>query len=336
MAEITETITIPPQSGDNGLRQRLHVQLLPVDSQDADAIRIEVDEPSNASEVDAAIAQRAAREHWFLSPDFQTERLLEKYEIDLGGDTVELYNFQAKPLSERHVGLIAHSLAVFHQRLKSPAHWKLKSIQIRSKDIENGKSGHPFRGLEFPEQQRFELFPASFDEGNYRDTVNCTWLEGSTLHEAEHVNLEAVLNPLWQQHIEELGWTHTDDTLIELPGGIRTTNYNQYPSRCPTVYATYQEDDDRAESVVQFLVDEEKLEGQRREIVSEVFDPKPSNLREPVILAMEPTMPEANLRVKVTKRDTEGFVFRSTGRRQGISKPVVSLANFQQQHGITV
>ncbi len=47
-------------------------------------------------------------------------------------------------------------------------------------------------------------------------------------------------------------------------------------------------------------------------------------------------MPEANLRVRVTKRDTQGFEFRNVGRRQGISKPVVSLADFQQQHGITV
>lgn len=251
---------------------------------------LEVDDPNNQQTVQEKLGKQLLKDFWFLSPEIRDEELKHRFGIRLDDNTeVELFNFNPN-FGPEQLAQVASTLALYYHSLKDKSLWKLQSIQVRSKDERNNKSGVPFRGKEFPQQQRFELYPATFDDGKYRQTMECTWAQGATAHEVTHVVLEQTLEKLWVQNKEALGWELLDDQLLILPGGSTTASYNRDYANLPSEYAGYQRDDDRAESVVARLFDPSRLNDPRKAIMDQIFQPTESAPYE--IVQKEPVLPE--------------------------------------------
>lgn len=300
-------------------------------------LTIEVDDPLDKDGVSRAVSDRLQSQYWFLSPEYAGQQLRQRFDIEItDGVSVGLYNFQERELTSEELTIVGKTLARYYGSLKDKSSWKLDSIQIEKEDKLNAKSGEPFRGLEVPSQRRFKLFPASFAKGRYRNAIDCSWLEGATIHETTHVTIESKLRELWEQHAETLGWRETDEAQIELPGGFITRRYNQYPSRCVTQYGSYQEDDDRAESIVQYQVNSANLDEERRAIISQVFNFPDADIPVPTIVPYTPELPKVGkVEVSVSKKPDLTSMFRAIGKvKVGKDTPVVPLQDFRQQNQI--
>ena len=210
--------------------------------------------PDDREVIYSEAKQAAAAAHWFLHETVRQRTLVERYSVTLAPEcSVQIYNFW-KPLAPEQIKKISGALAQFHSHLIDKRHWRLESIQILSEDEQNTKSGQPYRGRENILQARFDLFPASFEPGRYRNRMSCTWLEGAVLHETTHVCLEKVLCQAWEQNAAQLGWEKLPHgQVVEFPGGGICSWKMTKPSQCPTPYAAFQPDDDRAESVAALL-----------------------------------------------------------------------------------
>lgn len=251
---------------------------------------IELEDPNDQSGLQDKLQKQLLKDFWFVDPEICKEELKQRYGIRLDENTeVELYNFQDNFGPEQLIQ-VASTLALYYHSLKDKSLWKLQSIQVRSKDERNNKSGVSFRGKEFPQQQRFELFPASFEDGKYREIMECTWAQGSTAHEVTHVVLEQALEKLWVQNKAALGWELLDDQLLILPGGSITASYNSDYRNLPSEYAGYQRDDDRAESVVAYLFDSTKLNDPRKVIMDQILQSPEDTPYE--IVQKDPVLPQ--------------------------------------------
>lgn len=206
------------------------------------------------SAIHEAIQNRLLDSHWHLDPEVRKLHLYERYNIRLGEERrVQIYSFWKKLLPAQ-VSKIGGALALLHRHLVDPKDWLLKSIQIFDREVPNTKNGQLKRGCEDLDQQRFELYPPAFAEGRYRDTLLCSWLEGTVIHEAVHVCLERLLRPTWQQNAFGLNWeTVPFGQEFELAGGGTSRHRMTRPDRCPTSYAALDQADDRAESIVAHL-----------------------------------------------------------------------------------
>ncbi len=279
---------------------------------DADDAHIIVDsEPEDSQqEFERSVTNKLTSEYWFLNADFQKEKIHEKFRIVLdNGVEVDLYNFQTSAITEEQLANIGITLSKYYHRLRDKKLWSLQTIQVRSKDELNKKSGQPFRGKEFPQQHRFELFPASFEKGKYRGVMQCNWEEGSVAHETTHVVLESMLSILWSENRDALGWELLDDQLLILPGEATTAQYNRDYENCPTDYAGFQPDDDRADSAASMLLDPSRLNSVRRVIMNEVFLPPEANVHPPEIIKETAELPELS-KITVKKRTAPSFSFR--------------------------
>lgn len=119
--------------------------------------------------------------------------------------------------------------------------------------------------------------------------------------------MERVLEKLWSQNRASLGWELLDDQLLILPGGTTTAYYNNDFENLPSDYAANQPDDDRAESVVAFLFDQEKVNEARKSILDQVLDPSPQAQYE--VIQKEAVLPELpEITVKFT--DPLNFAFK--------------------------
>lgn len=285
---------------------------------------IKVNDIANETDIQQDLHQKLLKDYWFLDPDIQKEELKQRFGIILDENVeVDVYNFQQE-FGQEQLTQMASTLAKYYHALKDKKIWNLESIQIRSLNEVNGKNGQPFRGKEFPKQNRFELFPASFEEGKYRDTLNCKEIEGATVHETTHVVLEGLLSQLWWQHYEKLGWKTLENQLLILPGGSTTVYFNKDYKDLPTDYASYQPNDDRAESVVAFLFDQSHLNAPRQEVLNEIFN-TPNNdtnsmfqiTEKPAVL---PELPEITVLVK--KPEPTGFKMGKTTFNQNPNSPI--------------
>ena len=289
-------------------------------------------------DVQEAIADKLSSKltdtYWFLHPDIRGETLRERLAIGLElGVSVDVFNFQNQSLAPSNLDGIANTLAFFYSRLRDKSVWNLNSIQIRSADIANKKSGQPFRGLEYPRQQRFELFPASFASGNYRDAIHVSWIQGSTGHELVHVSLEELLSSLWTENREALGWEVLEDQQVILPGGLETTFFNRDYKNCPTEYASYQPDDDRADSVVAWLFDQSRLNAVRRTIMGKVFQ-LDAKVQKPEITQQDPMLPVLSEVKYSTQLETPGPFRFSDVRINPNPKPPMPLAEYRILRGL--
>ena len=274
---------------------------------DGDArFTLEVEDLKDAAELQAQLQKQLIKDFWFISPEIRAGQLKGKFGIKLDENTeVELFNFQDSFGTEQ-LTEVASTLSYIYDSLKDKGLWNLKTILVRAADEMNKKSGQPFKGKEFPQQQRFELFPASFEPGKFRGTMDCTTAQGAVAHETTHVVLEEALQQLWTQNKTELGWELLEDQLLILPGGNTTAFYNKDYEHLPSEYAGYQPDDDRAESVAAFLYDPEKLDEARKSILSNVFELKPDASYE--IINKEPVLPELpEITVKTKKAEDLSF-----------------------------
>lgn len=305
--------------------------------QEKNPLAIEVEDVHNLDEINQAAIDALQRKCWFLLPEYATQTIRQRFDIQLcDGINVGLYNFQDKDLNLEEISRLGRTLARYYDSLRDKSLWMLDSIQIEREDTQNPKNGEPYRGQEVPAQKRFKLFPASFAQGHYRGIIDCSWLEGAAIHETTHVTVESRLRSLWEQKLDVLGWRSSEYVLIELPGGHTTTRYNEFPSRCPTPYASYQEDDDRAESVVLHLAEPGKLEETRSQIVSKVFNlPNPA-INVPIITQQPDGLPKLNIvNVSIVKKPDVSSFFTLLGSvRRGTPKPIVSLEIFRKQRNL--
>ncbi|QQG44764.1 MAG: hypothetical protein HYW86_02510 [Candidatus Roizmanbacteria bacterium] len=297
-------------------------------------LQVGVMDLTNKDEVIKGIRDTAARKCWFLDEGIRGEKLNERFGIILDkGVVVDIYNFQNQPLSEDKLGKLSRTLGRYYESLKDKSLWKLESVQIRAQDTINSKNGQPYRGMEYPQQLRFELFPASFEEGIYRNTLNCSWAEGAVGHETAHVVLEDVVRRLWEQNSEELGWKSVLPlTLVQLPGGLQTTRVNIDYRNLPTEYASYQEDDDRADSTVAFLFDPSKLNGIRTQLLSEVLNLTTEDERELEVRKKEAKLPElSSLNIYLYSiAGLFGRINRGSVRRTALKPKVISLEEYRK------
>ena len=314
--------------------EQISYHLVEASAQVNSGLAVEVENPTNQEEINQAIVDRLQQSYWFLSPEYASQTVRQRFDVELAeGVNVGIYNFQERDLLPEEIEILGGSLMKYYSRLKDKGLWTLDSIQIEREDLQNPKSGKPYRGMEVPPQRRFKLFPASFTEGRYRDAIDCSWLEGSVGHETTHVTVEPALQPIWGQQAEALGWRDAEDALIELPGGATTRRYNEHPSNIATAYGSYQEDDDRAESVVQWLAEPAKVEATRASILSQFFNEPPSEIGLPTVTPRTAEIPKLDTVNVLVKKKPE-FTITGVVRRQGQPKPIVPLATFRQQHGI--
>src|SRR5262249_46859638 len=148
-----------------------------------------------------------------------------------------IYDFRESG-SEKDIESMGKVLYRYYHALKDKSDWNLRSIQIRSQDVPNPVSGEPYRGITINDN-RVEIFPATFAPGKYRDQLNCTWLEGSVAHEPTHTGIQRTkLNKEWMAENNPFGWKQIDDGRILLPGGDTTDWYNERWQDCPTGYGS--------------------------------------------------------------------------------------------------
>lgn len=303
---------------------------------ESDVVHVTVTDPTDEAQVKLAVLEAASSKYWFLGTEFQSggESLTQRLRISLSTEVyVDVFNFYEKKLSAEQVEKISVVLASFYNNLRDKKLWNLESIQVRNNNLVNGKNGECIRGLEVPGQHRFELFPATFEDGEYRGNIPTSWLEGVVIHETTHIVLENYLMQLWKQHSTKLGWEVSKDVLIELPGGLLTPNYNKEPWRCPSEYATHQQDDDRAESVVVYFVAKQELDVQRRNILETILLENDEVNSQVVIEELAPDVPHlSSIKVVVSPLVNSGFKPRGA-IKAGIAKPIITLEEFRRLSG---
>lgn len=270
-------------------------------------IRIEAKNVSDQDEIDGKLRQSLLARFWFLNPSIKSENIIGKYRVALDEKAeVEIYSFY-EGFDSVKLGFVASTLAKYYHSLKDKSIWNLESIQVRAENAVNVKSGKLFRGNEFPDQRRFELYPASFGESDWGPAANC--VQASTAHETTHVVLEPVLHDVWNKHIKELGWEFLKGEQVILPGGAHSNWYNRDYQNLPSEYASYALDDDRAETVVAYLFDHTKLNEIRRSIMNKFFHSLSTEA--PVHITQElpgfPNLPTITVNVSVSKIDPPKF-----------------------------
>lgn len=310
-----------------GKESRLRI----VDQGRQDAIHLEVDDIANKKQVEDAARKALEKRYWFANPQWETEVLKERFGVELGNHRVEIFAFGAN-LQENLRTAIVRTLGCFYNRLRDKSRWNLESVQILPRHDVNPKSGEQFRGMEFPDQRRLELYPAGMSDGRYRNgELPCTELEGTLAHEITHVVLEPTLAKAWES--EELGWIIDENVLIELPGGARTAYYNERPQECPTGYAGLKPDDDRADSVVAYLFASDRLSITRKRVLSEIFTDDDDGTAAKMT-SLEMKLPEVPNHIPASISQGRKHLFGNITTRPGKEKPVMALSDFRKERGI--
>jgi hypothetical protein len=298
-------------------------------------LTVTVSTDADESMVQRVIHQEATKRFWALQGDIPLEHINQQFSFRTNsGHVVQLYSFAPWPLSADIQTEISEAIGTFASRLRMPTLIRrLSSIQIRTTNLPNPKSGGLMHGREFPQQSRFELFSSAFTSGRYRDDLVCSWLTGTLIHEMAHLCLEEDLAPFWRDAASQLGWFAVDpDTNVILPGGDVTRIVNLCPSRCPTSYAALQPDDDRAESVVAAMMDalEDPL---RNHFVSSVLTDD-VHCETCTVQEVEPHLPiPKSLRVLVHRDSDDAFGEIST-RVTNVAVRMVQLDEYLRRHGV--
>ena len=246
---------------------------------------------------------------WYERPEFKGKTPIKQYELQIRESTIQLYDFLGIP--DGRIDEIASALHELSE-LVSAEKLGIESIQIIDVDETNSKNGELKRGVEYPSQKRFVLFPYAFEGNKYRGgEVSCSELEGTVIHEGTHVILEKFLITFWHQNREKLGWRNSGDfeqgLSIIYPGGHLGNHVNIYPENLPSSYSLIQPDDDRADSVVRWIYDRSSLKSPRREILDEALQTNvicPATIRSvPISVPMLPKNPKYFIK----KAEPKGF-----------------------------
>lgn len=302
-----------------------------VDGNVQGAIAVQVDDSTSKEQIAHAAKEALESRYWFANPRWELETLKERFRVELGDHSVEIFVFGEELQEEGRTGIVK-TLERFYNALADKSLWNLESIQVVSRQEINPKSGEPYRGAEFPAQHRLELYAAGLRQSAYRGgELPCTELEGTLAHEVTHIVLEAQLDDMWSA--EDLGWEWDENLTIELPGGAQTMYRNTRPQECPTSAAGIQPDDDRADSVVAYLFASDKLNKRRRQILDHVFTNEDSAITAS-LTALDLILPKlpAEIPVNVTERRKD--LFGTSARRPGKEKHVIPLAQFRKDRGI--
>jgi hypothetical protein len=302
-----------------------------VDGNTPGAIAIQVDDIANKEQIaDAAKAAIESR-YWFANPRWESETLKERFRVELGNHSVEIFSF-GKELQEEVRNSIVRTLERFYNALTDKTLWNLESIQILPRQEINPKSGEPYRGTEFPAQRRLELYAAGLRQSAYRNgELPCSELQGTLTHEVAHVVLEFSLAEAWS--LEELGWESDENIMIELPGGAQTMHRNTRPQECPTSYAGMQPDDDRADSVAAYLFSPDRLSDRRKQILDRFFTHGDSAITAHTT-ALDPTLPRLPAEIPVSVVQKHKNLFGGLSIRLGKERRVMTLAQFREEHNI--
>ncbi len=285
---------------------------------------ISVTNSEETTEIQTKIKQELEK-IWFLSVEYQHEVLKEKFVLSLDGDTqIEIYNF-GESLTPEQQTTMAQTIQWYYDSLRDKSAWKVKTIQIRSQNKQNVVSGEFSRGHSF--EDRFELFPASFDPGKYRDCIDMTWLEAVLLHEPNHVNFESKA----LQHTQDWGWKMIDDAMIQLPGGETTTWFHPHPEQCPTEYGSTHPYEDMCETVVIGFSDPTLLTTERKAFFDQNFNSQAKSQKtlERVTHTELPQLKKIAVQVTVQQENLNLFgEFKILPKPE---KPRIPLAQYRQR-----
>ena len=103
---------------------------------------VQLNPGDGADAVRASLIKQAKGSFWFLSDEYSTVQLTDRKRIGLDTNVgVDVFSFHNEILPEKNYEQIAESLSRFYWALRDKSLFILDSIQIRSKDQINGKSG---------------------------------------------------------------------------------------------------------------------------------------------------------------------------------------------------
>jgi hypothetical protein len=308
--------------------QNLDIRIVGDDDQADLAVR--VDDTTSREQITRAAQAELEKQYWFTGPKWENEDLKERLKIKLEEKVVELFVF-GEHLPDLSRTKIVNTLKTFYSRLKDKSLWSLESIQILPRIEVNSKNGEQFRGMEFPNQRRLEIYPAGMQSTEYRNgELPCSELEGTLVHEVTHIVLEKTLASLWLTR--DLGWERLNDILIELPGGDKTENFNARPEECPTSYGSLQPDDDRADSVVAYLFAPESLHKDRKAILDDIFD-EGSEIRVSAS-PLHNTLPEIPQGLTISVIPNQKNQFGSISVVAGNERRIITLNDYRRERGV--
>ncbi len=252
------------------------------------------------------VRQVLATQYWWIGTECVDLPLTERWRFRYGTYATEIYNFAA-PLSQELRALLLRGLSLFCMALREPSFWKLQSVQFLPVGPMNGKSGRPMRGREVIDERRFVVYPPALHAGPCCDAPVARELSWTAIHEATHVMLERLLQTEWSK---VFGWRPCKDYQdydVRLPGGGVADAFLLEPELCPTVYASYQPDDDLADSVGAFLLAPELLSPGRRNFLEKHLRQPATEVRG-TLLRQETVLPGLPVEVKVYVQT--GAIFR--------------------------
>lgn len=322
-SELSREITL--NVNDAPLRLRL------LDEKGPGALAVEVDDATDTEQILEATTAALRQHFWFADPSWGEEKLNERFCIDFGEHKTEVFVFGEGIDEETRSGIVK-TLERMYNALVDKALWTLESVQILPHEKTNLKNGELIRGMEFPNQRRFELYPKGLKPSMYRSgELRCSELEGTIAHETTHVLLEEILRASWETG--DFGWETDESLKIELPGGSQTNTYNKRPQECPTSYGALKPDDDRADSVAAFLFDPKKLHQTRRDVLERVLTNAGSS-NHAIIKPVDPTLPELPSVPNVTVSERKKNLFGLTAVRPGKKSGIISLSDLRKARGI--
>jgi|GEM_PF-6601117 len=281
---------------------------------DRDAITIDSTAADNQETLVKAIRTALVSRHWRLDERLHQRPLTGQWRFECLGQGTDVYNFGAD-FTPNMQSFLVHGLSLLASALhgRSQSIWNLQGIDIVPLVIKNAKSGWVMRGNENRGHERFALLQGCLHERNSMEEERCPELSWTTIHEAAHIMLDGVLLDRWKQ---ALGWEMScryQGYVPILPGGSHAYMFLREPQLAPTLYASFQPDDDLAESAAAFLLAPWRLGKDRRELLASVMsEPDPTVTGE--FVPVRPELPHLPDKVAVVVEESSFKpIFRPVG-----------------------
>jgi len=241
-----------------------------VDNDEVLTISLSEQERGDQNAIRARLFEAASGRYWWLREYWQGKEAHEQITVTVSGKTVEIYNFNERPLSAEHLAGISRVVARLADCKDRVLLDGVDCIAISDEDDTNPKSGELRRGELSLEARMIALTPAGMRFGDYRG-LDINNFEAVLSHEYAHVLASSRYQGIHQDLIHTEwkalgGWRYEPRTL---PGGQGSLWINDELERLPTEYAAHDFYEDFCESVAVYLQNPALLDESRREFLQE-------------------------------------------------------------------
>lgn len=203
------------------------------------------------------LEQEIQEKYWFMRPEYKTRQPKEQWTLTVGFDTVTVFNYSEKAeLTNEQVATIAHTIGRFAATFPN-LHPEISAITIADAPYDDPLEDD--MGEASPRASMFMLNSYALENGIYRPELPVPRLEAVILHELAHFELDAHLEPYW----EDAGFSWEKVVFSE-----KLDQKAHQPEACVTEYGVrggvYE---DIAESAVAYMLSGSKLNETKREIL---------------------------------------------------------------------